>query len=150
MSTNYAEMSTSYGLSETELQKADITLAALFNGYMLKREDGKDDMFFKPVQGGKMKSITLPQGANKISSPHLAIIENQLGVKENGIDSKYFDSVIKKYNEESADLLIERIHESMVNNNSKDSQELISFYAERIMGVAELNRNRVTESESGR
>ena len=150
MSTNYAEMSTTYGVSEIELQKADITFAALLNGYMLKREEGKDDMFFKPVQGGKMRSITLPQGQTKMAAPHLAIVEKQLNINEKGIDSKYFDSVLQNYSKESADVIIARIYESMVNSNAKDSEELVSFYADRTMSVAEQNKSRVVESQSGR
>ena len=154
MASRYDEFEDEFNVSKVELEKADITLAALLNGYMLKRARlGKDDhdMFFKMVKGEEPKTFAIPIGQKQISDKERSVMNNHLGLNGREIDDEYLLGLLGSYSKETIQLFITSTYESLVENNQRDSVELKSYYTARLAQIMEANRQRnQTESQPER
>lgn len=147
----YSNLSELYEVSPVALQKADITLAALLNGYMLKRGNlGSDrtDMFFKMEKGKKLKTFAISVGENELSKTSEAVLNIHLGTDINEIDSNYYSYMINNYDKQTIDLFIDTIKASLIENNDRDNANLKNFYSDRIKFIQEKNNSRQSATSS--
>lgn len=153
MASKYDELSNEYNVSAVELQKADITIAALLNGYMVKRGVlGKDetDMFFKMEKDRKLKSFALPVGEKQLTDTEEAVIDMQLGLKGKEIDDEYISGLVGSYDKNTIGLFVISTYDTLVENNKRDKEDVKSYYNDKLATILDINKLRNTSSESGR
>lgn len=153
MASKYDELSNEYNVSAVELQKADITIAALLNGYMVKRGVlGKDetDMFFKMEKDRKLKSFALPVGEKQLTDTEEAVIDMQLGLKGKEIDDEYISGLVGSYDKNTIGLFVISTYDTLVENNKRDKEDVKSYYNDKLATILDINKLRTTGSESGR
>ena len=153
MASKYDELSNEYNVSAVELQKADITIAALLNGYMVKRGVlGKDetDMFFKMEKDRKLKSFALPVGEKQLTDTEEAVIDMQLGLKGKEIDDEYISGLVGSYDKNTIGLFVISTYDTLVENNKRDKEDIKSYYNDKLATILDINKLRNTSSESGR
>ena len=138
-----------YGLSSDELYKADVTVAALLNGYLLKQDTqlagDKVSFFIRLDNKGCLKSFVMPKG--NLSETDKRVIAWNLKTDGKALDKDYYnDNIVAKHNPETVNTLLEFAKNTLV----KENGELSQFHSDRLNMVSSLNKNRVMVGESGR
>ena len=141
-----------YGLTSDELYKADVTVAALLNGYLLKEGTslGQDKVsFFAKFDNNKhVKSFVMSEG--ELSETDKQIIDWNMKTGGKAIDESYFANIVSKKNPITIQTLVDYTKAKLLDNNEKDSDNVKNYYANRLALVSNLNKNKQVAGESGR
>lgn len=145
------DVQANYGLTSEELYKADITVAALLNGYLLKEGTtlGKDSVsFFAKIEKGNLvKSFVMSEG--QLSETDKQVIDWNMKTGGKALDENYYSGIVNRKSSVTIETLLSYAKEKLLNNKN-GSDNVKNYYADRLALVSNLNKNRQAAGESGR
>ena len=134
---NYNELKNEYGLTDGEIENAQVAFAAILNGYpFVKHVDLGDDqviIFSQAISGLKAKCVYIYKDNRELAKAEKIDISSKLGLDaENSLNDEYIEAKLEGKTPEQINMLLNIARKELIENRPENDVEITKYFHDLI------------------